>query len=441
MPRTGESSRNFVFSYCECRPDQPYRAKQVSTHRKLNPSHKFGEKFRLCLGCLVELPYTAKDMEVIEFLKKHEGHEHGQSVNSKKSREYFAARKTTVYLKSRQQSTIEPKVDLDATTSSAEEDGISEGEEDPEIVEAIANIETAVPDKTDHMEVTIDCPAPRLDESIWIDHAQMLTDLGEETPLQAPQVEEYKLDLADIEDFNTPLHPELADIFSQKVAPTKAQPFKAPTPPKVTSELEAQTVFEVGSADWSRQNRLSLQGRICDRDANLRTLQGKLQQAEGKIAALEKNLTAFQAKELDLVTREKLLRSTELILNNATEKVEQRQKANEEEKQRLQAEKERLKQQDIKLGELGKQLKAFRTKISATKDMTLHIPCGRDGIMSDPSTEGCVINSGEACGHLQIKASFSNGIKLVSYYNTRYNKRPPTTALHHPPAVKIKQQK
>lgn len=419
----------------------------MAAHRKLHPNHKFGEKFRLCLGCLVELPSGANDKEVTDFLTKHIGHEQGQSVNTKKSRQYFSARKATVYLKSRQRT--ETKVDLDYETSSEEEEEayISEGGEDSETAEAVANIEDgAAPTTSANMEVGH--PAPQLDGP-WINHTDMITDLGGETPLQLTQ-EEYNIDVKDLD-------PDLVEIFSQKASPPKAlQPFKAPLPPlpEATSQLEVETVFEVGSADWATQNRLSLKGRICDRDANLRTMQDKLKQAEGKITALEKNLTAFQAKEFDLMTRENIINSTELVLNNATEKVEKRQKANEEEKERLLAEKkaneeekkrllaekERLRQQDAKLEALGKQLKAFRNKM-ATKELLLHIPCGRDGITADPSMEGCVIASGEACGHIQLRASVSNGIRLVSYFNTKYNKRPATTTLHQPPAVKIKQQK
>ena len=429
-----ENLRRFTFAYCNCKVDQPFRGKQIGKHRKDFPNHDMSERFRACLGCLKAMePGKHPDDKISQFLEEHKTHETG-TVNSKKSRQFFAALGTTHYLRKRQFSTLEEDEEDE------DEDGIEEGEgEGEEIAEdtLVDETEKAVRgiQEADFIHETPPAGFEIIQpgDTQWHSYDQTMRDLfGENTPrAESP---------TSLPPSPLPPSDDLADFVIPR-APVIKNDRKEVNKSVSVSE---DSVFPIGSSDWALHDRKTLIDRIHDRDANQKSLIEKLTKEKEKNKRLKSQLEVLTA-------REAVLNSTELVLKEAQEKFEKekriltdevavfQQERNDLEKEKIGIahQKDSLHIRDRQLTEVANQLKEYKKRTKENARLLLHIPCDSKGITADPSLDECLVNSGSSCGHLQLKMT-SGGIVVESWYNGIYSKRLPSNDLYQVPATRPK---
>lgn len=426
-----ELKRRFSIAFCSCRKDVPFRGKQICTHQSANPTHIMGQRFKACLACLQEVADDADEEELKTFLFAHQHHAQG-NVNSRKSKEYFAARATSQYLKEHNKNGAVDGMEI--TVADSEEE-----EEEDETVQAVAAIEGAV----------VEAPQPHEDAPEGFDNMAP----------PASQWHDWTSELEELFGGDTPRPPSPQLAPPPPPLPPPKQPegneFLAPSIPNATD-----SVFPVGSERWASQQRNELKDKIQDKEANNRILSEKIKKLEVQVELWKKRCGAVEekeeaaarreanaAKKEEIVeAREKMIESSSMMLEDARARLavekanfEKEVHAFSEERELMAKEKARLHRKEKELADVALKLRTAKERAAANRKITeLHVPLAQAAISADPTTSGCVIGSGDGCGHLRLKPKEDGGVEVVSYYNTAYSKRPPTTKLHKPPATRPK---
>jgi len=463
-----DNARRLIFAFCECRLSIPFRGRQINIHKKRYPDHHFGPKFRACLFDLKSLEGEDPAQKAL-FIKEHENCPAG-NVNSCKSREFFASRTTSCYLKSRRLNVREESSEEEeALVEEEEEDGemVEEGValQDEETLHAVQSIVEPPPEGFGNM-----LPSTTQDEAFY-DWGQEM-DLINPTPRPhaspsafppSPSPPPARLALSlpppNAEVAPPPAHPPPPPEASSTHAPPL--PLSHPPPPVPTSSDPIIPLRE-----WGQIQRIELTDRLSDSHANNKSLAEQLKTMAGQLASWKQRADSIKRQEQEALKREEEVAVREQSASNAEEilrlaqreleegrcQLEAKRNAFEEEadsvravlatereelrrdKRTLHTKEAELREVAAKLRESKERVEAKRLKLLRPAITELHVPLANGAIAADPSKSGCVIAAGEGCGHLRLRPNEEGGIDVISYYSTLYSKQPATMALHEPPA-------
>jgi len=112
------SHKKFIFGFCECRPQMPYRGRSLAKHIK-DTKHNTNQ-FLFCPDHLILLEKAASNTDKEQFYRIHNNC-NNTKTNSLKVKEFFAARQTHNYIQEHRH-TPEKRVTPEMTVTQETED-------------------------------------------------------------------------------------------------------------------------------------------------------------------------------------------------------------------------------------------------------------------------------------------------------------------------------
>ena len=357
------TKERFNFAICECRPDTPFRGRDIKKHTK-NTQHTLTNEFLLCPEHLETLNKTADSATKQKFYAIHEQCKHTK-VTSNKVKEFLASVAASNYVENHKNTHFSTK-QISMTVSLDSDRESSDGEEEEE-------------DDDDERE------------NGW---KELLQDL---TPKESEDFQTTHSDSQQIEStlaVNNLIASETANIQSeQPLIPGHSMKTLSNHALKDTLNKEKAINKDLRSENESLKRKIE---KYKNRETANKNWEAVLQNTQA-VLAQEQLKIQEKAKELD-------------------ERLENIQKEFEEKKQTIVTKEQQLNKAETILNKRYKEFKAAQSLKSTPQTYRIHIPIKQNQIVSDPfhNNESCFANT--TCGHVKVTVQ-DNTIQNIKWRN------------------------
>ena len=378
MVRTFENLR-FSVAFCSCRPDTPFRGKQIATHRKKCDKAP-GQEYKMCLKELEILSPPYSNDKLAHFYSQHKDCR-GSKVTSPRVREFFASLRSGEYVANHRREMIVTLEDESSDESEVEEEEEREEEEvrqeeerqEEEREEGVMQeeVERQQEEAVAVANINEEMLAPSLGDvdfnwdevEDWIAKENEARRTQQPTPQQpSPPKSTHEL--------STPPHQQSTIELSppqqpQPTTTTTIEPQQSVSNPTPTQQPTRQILIPGHSAQNFALTQLK---DSLSREEKMRQeLINQIEALKAKVRGYEQRHERLRRRELECEHMQETVARTEKVLSVKMLEVERREKAVKEVDSKIQMEKKEIWQEKEKMESEKEKMKVEMAKMESER--------------------------------------------------------------------------